>query len=181
MVKVVQINRVNNEWNRWTPEWSRHPEVRVECVVEFVEDWEWLLVLGRVRERKRVWKGYPTGEWEVLFLCVVDCDGWVCCVEEIEVIGMCLWMLCECLERYEWLVKVVQINRMNNEWNRWTPEWSRMCDMYRRHLEVREECFVLRREWCCCRVCAKDFWDGDVGVDGIVLAVYVEIDVIGME
>ena len=23
-------------------------------------------------------------------LCVVDCDGWVCCVEEIEVIGMCL-------------------------------------------------------------------------------------------
>ena len=26
----------------------------------------------------------------VVFLCVVDCDGWVCCVEEIEVIGMCL-------------------------------------------------------------------------------------------
>ena len=23
----------------------------------------------------------------MLFLCVVDCDGWVCCVEEIEVIG----------------------------------------------------------------------------------------------
>ena len=59
------------------------------------------------------------------------------------------------------------------------------CAIYWRHLEVRVECFVLRRERCCCRVCAKDFWngdvDGDVGVDGFVLAVYVEIDVIGME
>ena len=32
----------------------------------------------------------------MLFLCVVDCDGWVCCVEEIEVIGMCLECVCEC-------------------------------------------------------------------------------------
>ena len=37
-MKVVQINRRNNEWDRGTPECSRHPEVRVECVVEFVED-----------------------------------------------------------------------------------------------------------------------------------------------
>ena len=30
------------------------------------------------------------GSERCCLLCVVECDGLVCCVEEIEVIGMCL-------------------------------------------------------------------------------------------
>lgn len=45
------------------------------------------------------------------------------------------------------MVKVVQVNKMNNKWNRWTPEWCRMCVTYWSHLEVRVDSFVEERGW----------------------------------
>ena len=41
----------------------------------------------------------------MLFLCVMDCDGWVCCVEEIGLIGML----------FVNVVRVFRTIRMNGE------------------------------------------------------------------